>query len=140
MLILATMKKAPEHFRVTQDVVTKYPHLRINPVFVSEEGFGNNGAFYLPKVGKDRGYYFFCKISDGMGWEHVSVSIPTENRSPTWEEMCYIKDVFWDEEEVVLQFHPAKSEYVNNHNYCLHLWRSTTVEIPVPHSKLVGAK
>lgn len=33
------------------------------------------------------------------------------------------KDMFFDAEEVVVQYHPAKSQYVNNYPYCLHLWR-----------------
>lgn len=54
-------------------------------------------------------------------WEHVSVSTPT--RCPTWEEMCKVKSLFWHEHETVLQFHPAKTNYVNNHPFCLHLWK-----------------
>ncbi len=72
--------------------------------------------------------------SDGMEpevpWEHVSVSLP--NRCPNWPEMCFIKDLFFAPDEVVMQLHPAKSEYVNNHNYCLHLWRPINAEIPLP--------
>src|SRR4030095_5216319 len=51
------------------------------------------------------------------GWEHVSVSI--DGRTPNWSEMCAVKDLFWDEEEAVMQLHPAKSQYVNCHPYCL---------------------
>lgn len=71
-------------------------------------------------------------------WQHVSVSIP--NRCPTWQEMCFIKDMFWGEDEVVLQYHPRKSEYVNNHPYCLHLWRPNHIQIPEPPSIFVGIK
>lgn len=46
--------------------------------------------------------------------------------------MCFIKDLFWGEEEVVMQLHPAKSQYVNQHDYCLHLWRPKTIAIPLP--------
>lgn len=55
------------------------------------------------------------------GWDHVSVS--TKRRTPTWEEMCFIKSLFFEPEETVVQFHPAESEYVNVHPFCLHLWR-----------------
>jgi hypothetical protein len=72
------------------------------------------------------------------GWEHVSVSL--RNKTPTWVEMCFVKDLFWDEEEVVMQLHPAKSEYVNYHPHCLHLWRPMNVDIPTPHAILVGPK
>lgn len=60
-------------------------------------------------------------FSDGMGWDHVSVSLAT--RCPTWEEMCFVKDVFFQPCEVAMQIHPAKSDYVNNQPFCLHLWR-----------------
>ena len=69
-------------------------------------------------------------------WEHVSVS--RKDRCPTWDEMCKIKALFWDEEDCVVQYHPPKSDYVNNHPFCLHLFRPTTVEMPRPPSIMVG--
>jgi hypothetical protein len=69
-------------------------------------------------------------------WEHVSVSLST--RCPNWTEMCYVKDLFWDDEETVMQLHPPKSQYVNNHPYCLHLWRPLRVTIPTPPQITVG--
>lgn len=57
------------------------------------------------------------------GWEHVSVSPLDHSIVPTWDDMCEIKDLFWDEEEAVLQIHPPKSKYVNMMPNCLHLWR-----------------
>jgi hypothetical protein len=54
--------------------------------------------------------------------------------------MCLLKDLFWDEEDTVIQFHPPKSKSVNQHQFCLHLWRHTTIEIPVPDEILVGIK
>ena len=75
---------------------------------------------------------------DSAGWEHVSVS--TRRRPPNWQEMCFVKDLFWDEEECVIQFHPPKSCYVNNHQFCLHLWRPTDDHVRLPPSILVGVK
>ena len=54
-------------------------------------------------------------------WEHVSVSLP--DRCPTWDEMCFIKDLFWNSDECVVQYHPPKSDYVNVAKNCLHLWK-----------------
>lgn len=51
--------------------------------------------------------------------------------------MCYIKSLFWDDEEVVIQYHPKKSEYVNLHPYCLHLWKPIGIEIPTPPKEMV---
>ena len=73
---------------------------------------------------------------DSEGWEHVSVSL--SNRTPTWAEMCFVKDLFWDEQEVVMQLHPARSDYVNNHQHCLHLWRPINEKLPIPPGRFVG--
>lgn len=71
-------------------------------------------------------------------WEHVSVS--TSHRCPNWEEMCFVKDLFWDAETPVMQLHPPKSTWINNHPYCLHLWRPVAKSIPLPPSVAVGLK
>lgn len=100
----------------------------------SDDSIGNNGFFLIPY----QSFELTVVASDGMGWEHVSVSL--RNRCPNWEEMCFIKDLFWGEEECVIQFHPAKSEYVNNHKNCLHLWKPQGFSIQTPPSILVGIK
>jgi hypothetical protein len=73
---------------------------------------------------------------ESEGWEHVSVS--TRRRCPNWQEMCFVKDLFWDAETLVVQFHPPKSEWVNNHSFCLHLWSKGG--FPRPPAILVGVK
>ena len=72
----------------------------------------------------------------GGGWEHVSVSLA--RRCPTWEEMCMIKDIFWGEEECVVEYHPPRSQYVNRHPYCLHLWKKIGEEFETPPKEYVG--
>jgi hypothetical protein len=72
------------------------------------------------------------------GWEHVSVSL--YNRTPNWQEMCFVKDLFWEEDEWVVQYHPSKKAYVNCHPYCLHLWKPINALLPIPPSGLVGPK
>jgi hypothetical protein len=74
-----------------------------------------------------------CLASDGtdeIPWDHVSVSLAA--RCPNWPEMCFIKSLFFDDEETVMQLHPPKSHYINNHLFCLHLWRPTNEIIPMP--------
>lgn len=99
----------------------------------SDESYGNNGAFL---VRLERSQICFVIASDGMNWEHVSVS--RQDRSPTWDEMSQVKAMFWDDEDCVVQFHPPRSEYINNHPNCLHLWRPTGIDIPRPPSIAVG--
>lgn len=63
-------------------------------------------------------------------WEHVSVSLP--DRCPSWPEMYFVKNLFWDEEEVAVQYHPAASHYVNENEFCLHLWHPKLQSLPMP--------
>ena len=54
--------------------------------------------------------------------------------------MCEIKEIFFKDEEACVEYHPAKSEYVNNLSHCLHIWRPQKETLPVPDSLLVGIK
>lgn len=97
---------------------------------------GAGGGFLLPRKGKS-GKFYRVIAANGEGWEHVSVSIPTEKRCPTWEEMCYIKSMFWDDEDTVMQLHPPRSQWINDHDYCLHLWCPIGIDIPRPKQEMV---
>lgn len=100
------------------------------------------GAFYL-KIGRVDIIIIASDGSDEVPWEHVSLRAryPSgKERTPSWSEMCFVKDLFWDEEECVIQYHPPRSEYVNNHPFVLHLWKPTRAQIPLPPSIAVGIK
>lgn len=139
-IILSKMFKVPEEHRIKDPRVSMY---------ASSASMGNNGMFYIPHY-RIRNYFLYCMASDGSGipeteefqWEHVSISVgekgKKQKRNPTWEEMCWVKDQFWDEEDRVVQYHPPKSEYVSCHPYTLHLWRRVGQEIDHPPSILVG--
>lgn len=91
-----------------------------------------NGVFSIPLNGFGHKIIANCVVSNGwdpetpVPWEHVSVHIVEygKQRTPTWAEMCAVKDIFWDAEECAVQYHPPKSEYVNIHPHVLHLWKS----------------
>lgn len=107
----------------------------------STDAIGNAGAFFVPNPFR-REVPLTVIASDGSdgqqdhGWEHVSVSLP--DRCPTWREMSLIKSLFWDPSDCVVQYHPPEADYVNNHSFCLHLWRPTGVELPRPPIWMVG--
>jgi hypothetical protein len=103
--------------------------------FASDDAYGNNGVF---EIKGPIGTRLLIIASDGMGWEHVSVSCKT--RCPSWSEMCFVKDLFWDDEETVIQYHPPRSQYVDNCSHCLHLWKPIGMDIPLPPTILVGMK
>lgn len=111
----------------------------------ADPSIGNNGAFAMPSP--EPGWNLMLIASDGTddipeadGWEHVSVSARrgTQSRTPSWREMAFVKDAFWDGEDVVFQLHPRRSQYVNCHPHVLHLWRSRLTPCPEPPSILVG--
>jgi hypothetical protein len=95
-------------------------------ILASDHTYGMNGAFEIPYAGD----MLSVVISDQKGWDHVSVSLP--HRCPTWEEMNWIKNLFFKKEETAFQFHPKESSYVSAHPYCLHIWRSQRRKIKLP--------
>lgn len=78
--------------------------------------------------------------STGAGWNHVSVSPMKRSMMPSWDDMCRLKDIFFHDEEAVIQVHPPKAEYVNMMPNCLHLWQCKYKEMVLPPSCLVGIK
>lgn len=127
------MFHVPEKYRIERTV---------NLNFGSSRADGNNGVF----MWRDGDLMLRTIASDGSGWEHVSVSVHRKYRGkvtslmPSWSQMCEVKDLFWDPEDVVIQIHPKHSEYVNNVSYVLHLWRPIGQIIPTPPAILVGFK
>jgi len=94
--------------------------------------------------------YISIISGDGKDWqslglpmpafEHVSCQIHVPGngyRTPTWDEMCFVKDLFWDDDECVLQYHPPKSSYVNITKNVLHLWKPVDFSIPLPPKQCV---
>lgn len=85
------------------------------------------------------GAYLLVMAVDGpeTRFDHVSVSVcpgvsgGQPPRLPTWEEMCWVKGLFWGPDELVIQYHPPESEYVRV-GEVLHLWKPLDVEIPLP--------
>jgi len=108
--------------------------------YASDDSAGCNGLFFISnmriKAPRDEVRILRVIASDGEGWEHVSVSLP--HRTPTWKEMDFIKRMFWDDDDCVMQLHPPRGDWVNNHPYCLHLWRPVGDYIPRPPMWLVG--
>lgn len=104
------MKKAPnaeaERYRVAGPVGTNYGSFRVP---------NRCGAGHLNVL-----------ISEGLGWDHVSVSTPT--RVPNWQEMNNVAELFFKDDECLMQLRVPKSEHVNVHNYCLHWFRPQTAE------------
>ena len=100
----------------------RQPH----PMYIDAEPGSIEGFFMIPYTNKT-----LAVISGlGGGWGHVSVSL--RHRCPTWDEMCFIKNLFFEKDELVIQFHPPENDYVNCCKYCLHLWQPLNQKIELP--------
>ena len=78
----------------------------------------------------NRRTFVYCATKDvdeDETYEHVSVSVAnSRTKTPTWEEMCEVKDLFWRPDEEVHEVHPAADDYVHGVGgleNVLHLWR-----------------
>jgi len=111
--------------------------IRSGPM-ASDKSYGPNGMFHV--IGPlSRPLFIMASEGDRTTpWEHVSVSL--KRHPPTWAEMCWVKSLFWNSDECVMQLHPPIGDYVNNVNTCLHLWRPHDGAIPRPPAHLVGDK
>lgn len=91
----------------------------------------------IEKNDKEGGYGYLvygalknCTVIWGRneGGKHDHVSVAPTGRTPTWEEMCAVKDIFFTDEEECYQVFPKTSEYVNLKKTCLHIWRDTATK------------
>lgn len=104
-----------------------------------KNGFGGTYNIVEYKNGKPKiKQQLNFMISWACGFEHLSVSTPV--RCPTWNEMQMMKEIFFKDDEVCMQLHPAKENYINNMEYCLHIWRPINKEIPCPPNIMVGLR
>ena len=118
------MFKVPEKYRTKET---------LNASYRSTEADGNNGQFRIKSRRLRRTIH--AQASDGGGYEHVSVSL--HDRCPSWDEMCFVKNLFWSEDDCVVQFFPPKTNYVNKHKFCLHLWRKIGSEFELPPTMMI---
>ena len=70
-------------------------------------------------IEKHRNLKLLVTIDDGM--LHLSISHP--KRYPTWDEILRTRYKFVDEKMELVMHLPKKSEYVNLHQNCFHLWQ-----------------
>lgn len=70
--------------------------------------------------------------SDGKRWLHLSIATypPGTGNIPSYHLLCEMKDLFIGPNRDAYMVFPRKSEHVNIHPECLHLWA------PVGHKPL----
>lgn len=74
--------------------------------------------------------------SNGEGWDHISIS--RKNRCPNWPEMEHAKRLFFQDDETAMQLHVPVSDHRSFHDFCLHIWRPHSFDIPRPPAIMVA--
>lgn len=113
----------------------QYRNVRAESALGRNPNPSSNGIFVIPSSvdGSD----LRIIATNGAGWDHVSVS--TETRCPSWEEMEQIARLFFGDTETAMQLHVPAEDHINCHPYCLHWWRPNgRLSIPRPPSWMVG--
>ena len=105
--------------------------------FGGEAGGSTEGCFEVPYRAQSGGIQSTLRViaTAGERWDHVSISLP--HRCPTWDEMEFVKRLFFKPDEVAMQLHVPALDHVNIHPYCLHLWRPQCGTIPLPPKSLI---
>jgi hypothetical protein len=110
----------------------KHDRYRVQSAWLADKHPDMAGAFMM------QGPYGTLNIiaASAHGWDHVSVSAPG-NRLPSWTEMKWVHEQFFEEHESSMQLHPPRADYVNDKHNVLHLWRPHDAAIPLPPKELV---
>lgn len=128
--------------RTFEEIICK-PNICITDVMKDKDGNAVVAVGWVAYPDKKfRGSLIVGFNEDGM--EHVSVSSYKKRQLPDWDVMCRIKEAIWQDEEMVVQIHPKKSEYLHGVGTIggdklenvLHLWRPADGD----WSKLEGKK
>ena len=113
----------------------------------SDESYGLQGYFTLYVGQHPAGFdTIYCiQSSNRHGWDHVScyaIYFDYENnkraRIMGWMEMEYIRSLFFEDDEWVIQYSPPREKRVNVHPYVLHMWRPHDGELATPPQWMVG--
>lgn len=92
------------------------------------------GIFVVPPIHAPlrRGLKIIAADGEETRWDHVSVSLMEQpTKTPTWAEMCFVKSLFWEPTECVVQFHVPDADHINIREV-LHLWKALDAPFPTP--------
>ncbi|PSB52046.1 hypothetical protein C7B67_08540 [filamentous cyanobacterium Phorm 6] len=77
-----------------------------------------------------------CSIEkDGNWWVHLSLS--RKKSVPTWIDLVKVKEIFLGADALAIQVLPPRSEWVNVHEFCLHLYHCLD-QRPIPDFRKLG--
>lgn len=87
----------------------------------------NAFSYHFP-YSRNIGEHANIKANNYPDQEYKRVFMYVDFRCPTWPEMVELANMFFNPGEIVIQFHPIASEYVNETKTALHLWEPKNPE------------
>jgi hypothetical protein len=81
------------------------------------------GKGYRVQRGQCKGLLVLADVGikkDGKLWYHVSFSY--RDRIPSYQDMAWVKKIWFGDDRWAIQVFPEKGNHVNVHPNCLHLW------------------
>lgn len=95
----------------------------VTRIVVPDDCCGYGTVFDRPKTArapKARVMLSVDEIECGQQWLHLSVSHPHKN--PSWHTIKEVKELFMPKDKYAIQMIAPKSEHINIHEHCFHLW------------------
>lgn len=100
----------------------------------SVKAIGDDGGMYKSRDGL--AVIISCSIErDGNSWVHLSVS--RKKSIPTWVDLINVKEIFLGKDTLAIQILPSRSEYINVHEFCLHIYQCLE-DRPIPDFRKLG--
>jgi len=87
---------------------------RVNKFSCEGDGYG---LFFIPSGSESP---LRVLLSDGCGWDHVSIMHP--DRPPTNQEVAAVRVMFWEREEIVVEYHDPLVFIPETPVTIRHLW------------------
>lgn len=89
------------------------------------------------KQGAGKGLLVLASVATyGLhAWYHVSFS--RRDKVPSYDEILWVREHFFSPDMKAIQVFPKKSNHVNFHPNCLHLWANLCVD-PLPNFDVLG--
>lgn len=129
------MLKIPEYWRVTPEISAKYgKYMPLLDKFPTQPDSGSAGMYAIPKIGKTTGFYFIVLVGTGNA---ISVQLNTEPRQPNTVELLYVRNLFFDPGDVVVQFIPSDPMRLHSLGKAVALWRLERTD-KIPSDKEIG--
>lgn len=130
--------KVPEERRLTVKNAKGWSYLGKEILdLVSEAHNTEDGFFFIPVVNStsvqfNKSAKFLCRATLVAGWRVLAVNVPSERRSPTWEELHWVKKFFFDKDDVTVLYQPGQSTYMGDNTFWLHIFYPEKPETITP--------